>query len=218
MEEISEYQEIENGTNKDHYARDCGKKGIYSISKRTFDFVGSLILTIILLPLFFIIAVIIKLQDGGPVIFRQERLGINKARFTIYKFRSMRLDAEAKGPKWAEENDDRLLKCGAFLRKYHLDELPQLLNILKGDMSFVGPRPERAYFYNEFKKTIHGFDQRLMVKPGLTGLAQVNGGYDITPKIKYLYDKIYISKRSVGLDFLILIKTIYVVCRGIGGR
>lgn len=119
---------------------------------------------------------------AGRPDFKQERLGINGKPFMIYKFRSMRLDAEENGPQWADEQDPRCTHFGQILRRTRLDELPQLYNILRGDMSFVGPRPERAYFYREFEKYIPGFSNRLLVTPGLTGYAQVNGGYSLKPE------------------------------------
>jgi len=123
----------------------------------------------------------------------------------------MYIDAEKNGLQWAEVNDPRVTRVGRFLRNTHLDELPQLFNILAGQMSFIGPRPERAEFYEVFEQYIGGFSQRLLVKPGLTGLAQVNGGYNIGPEEKIVYDIEYIKKRSLKLDIQILFKTIIVV-------
>ena len=134
-----------------------------------------------------IIALVIMIDSPGSPIYIQERLGKNGKPFRMYKFRSMRLDAEDNGPKWADLKDERCTKVGYVLRKCHLDELPQLFNILKNDMSFVGPRPERACFYDKFETYIKGFSNRLEVMPGLTGYAQVNGGYDLTPEEKILY-------------------------------
>ena len=128
------------------------------------------------------------------------------------------IDAEANGPKWASENDARCTRFGRFLRKTHLDELPQLWNILKGDMSFVGPRPERVCFYIEFETYIHGFRNRLAVTPGLTGLAQVNGGYDLPPEKKIIWDMKYIKEQSLLLDFKIILKTLLCVFKRTGAR
>lgn len=138
--------------------------------------------------------------------------------FMIYKFRSMRLDAEENGPQWADEQDPRCTRFGQILRRTRLDELPQFYNILRGDMSFVGPRPERAYFYGEFEKYIPGFSNRLIVVPGLTGHAQVNGGYSLKPEEKIIYDMEYIEKRSIWMDLACIGKTIRVVLCGAGAR
>lgn len=165
-----------------------------------------------------IIALIITLDSPGPPIFKQERLGLHGKPFMIYKFRSMRLDAEENGPQWAEEQDSRCTSFGQILRRTRLDELPQFYNILRGDMSFVGPRPERAYFYGEFEKYIPGFSNRLMVVPGLTGHAQVNGGYSLKPEEKIIYDMEYIEKRSIWMDLACIGKTIRVVLCGVGAR
>ena len=136
----------------------------------------------------------------------------------LYKFRSMRIDAEVNGPQWAEKNDHRATKLGEILRKTRLDELPQLWNILVGDMSFVGPRPEREYFYNIFETYIPNFGERMLVRPGLTGWAQVNGGYDLGPEEKIVYDLEYIQKRSFGMDMMCLIKTVKLVFTHEGAR
>ena len=134
------------------------------------------------------------------------------------KFRSMRLDAEENGPQWADKDDPRCTHLGRVLRKSRLDELPQLWNILKGDMSFVGPRPERKCFYDEFETYIHGFHNRLIVKPGLTGWAQVNGGYDLKPEEKIVYDMEYIQSCSIGMDLKCLLKTVRLVFTHVGAR
>lgn len=134
------------------------------------------------------------------------------------KFRSMCQDAERDGPRWADADDGRCTRFGAFLRRTRLDELPQIWNILKGDMSFVGPRPERACFYRLFEEYIVGFSNRLAVTPGLTGYAQVNGGYDLKPEEKIVYDMEYIEHRSVWMDLLCILKTIRVVFCGDGAR
>lgn len=183
----------------------------YLFAKRLFDVLVSLIAGVILLIPMCIIALLIRLDSKGPAIFRQERLGKNGKRFVMYKFRSMYEDAEADGPQWAEKDDARCTPVGAKLRQLHLDELPQLWNILKGDMSFVGPRPERPCFYDEFETYIPGFRDRLLVKPGLTGHAQVNGGYDLLPEEKIVYDMEYIRERSIRMDLQCLLKTVLVV-------
>ena len=190
----------------------------YLVFKRCFDFTFALLALIVLAVPMGIIAAIIALDSPGGPIYRQERLGKDGKPFLICKFRSMRTDAEKDGPKWAERSDDRCTRFGALLRKTRLDELPQLWNILRGDMSFVGPRPERAYFYRKFEEYIPGFSNRLMVTPGLTGHAQVNGGYSLKPEEKIVYDMEYIEKRSVRMDLKCIIKTICVVLCGDGAR
>lgn len=166
------------------------QKKLYLITKRAFDIVCSFLGLLILAIPMIIIALIITLDSPGPPIFKQERLGLHGKPFMIYKFRSMRLDAEENGPQWADEQDPRCTHFGQILRRTRLDELPQFYNILRGDMSFVGPRPERAYFYGEFEKYIPGFSNRLMVVPGLTGHAQVNTfnfGFAVKSLIIYLW-------------------------------
>ncbi len=184
----------------------------YAFFKRFLDIVASgFALFILLLPMA-VIALIIKLTSKGPVFYSQERLGLNGKKFNVVKFRSMRVDAEVGGAQWSAGDDDpRITPFGSFLRKSRLDELPQLWCIFVGDMSLVGPRPEREVFYNEFEKYIHGFHERLKVTPGLTGLAQVNGGYDLKPEEKILLDVEYIKKRSFWLDIKIIFKTVAVV-------
>lgn len=190
----------------------------YRFLKRTSDFtVAALALVVLAIPML-VIALWIRLDSKGPAIFRQERLGKGGKPFTMYKFRSMRLDAEADGPQWAQRDDDRCTKLGQKLRKTRVDELPQLFNILLGDMSFVGPRPERSCFYDLFETYIPGFRNRLLVKPGLTGHAQVNGGYDLKPEEKILYDMEYIRSRGVGMDLQCILKTVQVVFTHDGAR
>ena len=190
----------------------------YLLVKRTLDVIASVALLVLLAIPMAAIALLVRLDSPGPALFRQERLGIGGRPFTIVKYRSMQLDAESEGPQWAERDDRRCTRLGRMLRKTRLDELPQLWNILIGDMSFVGPRPERAYFYREFEKHIHGFRYRLLVVPGLTGLAQVNGGYDLKPEEKILYDMRYIESRSIGVDLLCVFKTIRLVFTHEGAR
>lgn len=194
------------------------QKKLYLITKRAFDIVCSFLGLLILAIPMIIIALIITLDSPGSPIFKQERLGLHGKPFMIYKFRSMRLDAEENGPQWADEQDPRCTHFGQILRRTRLDELPQFYNILRGDMSFVGPRPERAYFYGEFEKYIPGFSNRLMVVPGLTGHAQVNGGYSLKPEEKIIYDMEYIEKRSIWMDLACIAKTIRVVLCGAGAR
>ena len=158
------------------------------------------------------IAVVVKVTSPGPVLFRQRRVGLNGRQFTILKFRSMCADAEKAGAKWSDgDNDARITPIGHVLRKFRLDELPQLLCILAGTMSLVGPRPELDVFYREFEKHVHGFSERLRVKLGLTGWAQINGGYDLAPQEKVKKDIEYIRNRSAWLDIKIIIKTVGIV-------
>ena len=190
----------------------------FAFLKRLSDILVSLLVaTLGLLPML-IIALCIKIDSRGPVIFKQERLGKDGKSFTMYKFRSMRVDAEADGPKWADKEDDRCTKVGAFLRKTRLDELPQFWNILKGEMSLVGPRPERPFFYDEFETYIHGFRNRLVVRPGLTGWAQVSGGYDLKPEEKIVYDMEYIANMSVRMDLRCMVRTLRLVFTHEGAR
>lgn len=190
----------------------------YLACKRAFDIVGAVLAGVLLLLPMLVISVIILVDSKGPVFFCQERLGKDGKPFVIYKFRSMRIDAECDGPQWAKADDDRCTPFGRVLRKCRLDELPQVINILKGDMSFVGPRPERPCFYAEFETYIHGFSNRLDVTPGLTGLAQVNGGYELAPEQKIIYDMEYIRTRSFWLDIKLIFKTVKLVFTHEGAR
>jgi len=177
-------------------------------AKRAMDIVLSLIALPFLLPFMAVIAAAVKLYDGGPAIYKQERLTINGKRFYVLKFRSMIVDAEKDGvARLAADSDSRITPVGAFIRKCRLDELPQIFNILKGDMSFVGPRPERPELAEEFEKTMQEFSFRLTVKAGLTGYAQIMGKYDTTPYDKLKMDLMYIEKCSVMNDLKILLMT-----------
>ncbi len=177
-------------------------------AKRTMDIILSLIALPFLLPFMAVIAAAVKLYDGGPAIYKQERLTINGKRFYVLKFRSMIVDAEKDGvARLAADSDSRITPVGAFIRKCRLDELPQIFNIIKGDMSFVGPRPERPELAEEFEKTMQEFSFRLTVKAGLTGYAQIMGKYDTTPYDKLKMDLMYIEKCSVMNDLKILLMT-----------
>lgn len=164
------------------------------------------------------IAFAICMDSPGNPIFSQVRLGKNQVPFKIYKFRSMRLDAEKDGAQWAANEDPRVTHVGRFLRKSRIDELPQLFNILMGQMSFVGPRPERPEFYDFFDTYIVGFRQRTKVIPGLTGHAQVHGGYDLKPEEKIIYDVEYMKNRSWSMDLYCILNTIVVVFNHKGAR
>ena len=188
-------------------------KTIFIFIKRILDIVLSLMLILILSPIFLVIAILIKITSNGPILFRHTRISLNDTEFTIYKFRSMYTDAEKNGAVWTENNkeDLRITPLGRFIRKTHLDEIPQLVNILKGNISFVGPRPERPEFVSELRKDILYYDLRHSVKSGLTGWAQVNYKYgssveDAREKLKY--DFYYIKNRNTFFDLLIILKTV----------
>ena len=185
---------------------------LYDALKRLFDFAASLIALPVLLVPMLVIAALVRISSPGPVIYRQERLGLNGKPFEILKFRTMRDHAEEGGAQWCDGEDDaRVTRVGRTLRKYHLDELPQLLCTLCGAMTLVGPRPERACFYEAFEEHVHGFSERLRVKPGITGLAQVEGGSALAPHEKVALDVKYIKNRSLGLDLRILFKTVQIL-------
>ena len=190
----------------------------YENIKSSIEFILSLLLLIITVPICILACIAIYVELRVNPIYIQKRVGLNGRVFKIYKLRSMYIDAEKDGPKWASENDERITKVGRIIRKTRIDELPQLVNILKRDMSFIGPRPERPEFIKEFIKYIPDFNDRLLVKPGITGWAQVNGGYSLTPKEKLEFDKYYIKNRGFKLDLLILIKTIIVIFTRNGAR
>ena len=190
----------------------------YENIKSSIELIFSLLLLIIAVPICILACIAIYVELRVNPIYTQKRVGLNGRVFKIYKLRSMYIDAEKDGPKWASENDERITKVGRIIRKTRIDELPQLVNILKRDMSFIGPRPERPEFIKEFIKYIPAFNDRLLVKPGITGWAQVNGGYSLTPKEKLEFDKYYIKNRGFKLDLLILIKTIIVIFTRHGAR
>lgn len=194
------------------------RKFLYNFIKRAFDIIASLMALTILAAPIIIIAVLVKIDSPGGIIYKQERLTKNGKPFMLYKFRTMCQDAEKDGAKWADENDSRVTRVGHYLRAFRLDEILQFVNSLKGDISIVGPRPEREIFHNEFCKDIENWDKRLLVKGGITGLAQVSGGYDLSASEKLVYDLEYIEKRSLWLDFVILCKTVLVVLNHNGAR
>ncbi|GGA45539.1 capsular polysaccharide biosynthesis protein [Kroppenstedtia guangzhouensis] len=190
----------------------------YPLFKRGFEVVFSIALLIFILPVLVLTAIAIRLESKGPIFYSQERVGLNGSRFHVFKLRSMRIDAEKNGPQWATKNDPRVTRVGKFIRKTRIDEVPQLINVLRGDMSLIGPRPERHVFTEKFSREIPGFKQRLSVKPGLTGWAQVNGGYEATPEEKFQMDMYYIRSQSFALDMKILWRTVWVVLSGSGAR
>jgi lipopolysaccharide/colanic/teichoic acid biosynthesis glycosyltransferase len=218
------------------------------VAKRFFDICVSSIALVLLSPLMIAAAVVVKLDSRGPVFFEQERIGLNRRKgnrrsgnadagpdlqggperrksinpgrpFRIYKFRTMVQDAERDVPTLACENDPRITRSGRLMRKARIDEIPQFINVIKGDMSIIGPRPERSFFINQVKSEMPEFTMRLMVKPGITGLAQVEHGYTKTVgemKGKLFYDLKYIANLSLAQEIKILFKTFYVVVTGKG--
>jgi lipopolysaccharide/colanic/teichoic acid biosynthesis glycosyltransferase len=217
-------------------------------AKRVFDIFAASLALLILSPVFLIAALLIKLETGGSVFFAQERIGINRRRidrrgsrreissdrrrrgerrrnihagqpFHIYKFRTMVEDAEKFGPVLASDNDPRITRVGRLFRKARIDEIPQFINVLKGNMSIIGPRPERSFFINQVRREVPDFAVRLSVKPGITGLAQVENGYTQTlerMKEKLFYDLKYINELSLLQEIKILFKTVFVVATGKG--
>ncbi len=181
--------------------------------KRLTDIVFSSAAILIGLIPMLLIALLVKLYDGGPVFYTQDRLTIGGKPFTIYKFRSMRTDSEAEGARLASRNDSRITPIGKVLRNLHLDELPQLFNVFKGDMSLVGPRPERLSIMEKYEKSIPEFHYRLKVKAGLTGYAQVYGKYNTTPYDKLKLDLYYIENYSLVLDFKLMLMTVKIFCQ-----
>ncbi len=189
--------------------------------KRIIDVLFGTFLGICSLPICLLAAIAIKLDDRGPVFYSQERIGLYGKPFTVYKFRTMRTDAEKYGAQWATKKDPRITRIGHFLRKTRIDELPQILCVLKGDMSMVGPRPERAVFIGKLREQIPFYISRLKMKPGLTGWAQVCHHYDTSiedVQIKLQYDMYYYENMSLLLDFQILVRTVYVVLTGKGAQ
>ncbi len=186
------------------------KRKEYDILQRTIDVTVSLILLIILSPLFLIIAFLIILTNGTPIIYKQRRTGKDNQPFDLIKFRTMSKDAEKNGAQFAKIYDQRVIPLGRFLRGWYLDELPQLINILKGEMSFVGPRPERPEFINEFSRNIKFYNLRSLIQPGLTGWAQLHYHYADSieaTREKLSYDLYYLKNRSIVLDSIIILKT-----------
>ena len=190
----------------------------YRFVKRTFDICSCSVALILLAIPMAVIALKIKKESAGPVIYAQRRVGKGGRVFELYKFRSMYQDAEVHGARWAKDEDPRVTPFGRFLRNKRLDEIPQFWNVVRGDMSLIGPRPERPAFHKVFCERIHGWEQRVMVKPGITGLAQVEGGYDLLPKEKARIDIAYIESRSLRLDLGIVFRTIRTMISGEGAR
>ena len=195
---------------------------LYDAWKRLFDILASLALLTLAVPIMLLLSLIVRLSSPGPAIYCQRRLTTGRRVFTIFKFRTMVSDAETgSGAVWASKNDCRVTKIGKFMRKTRLDELPQLINVLIGDMSLIGPRPERPEIAADLQKEFPNFMRRCEVPAGLTGLAQVSSGYADSVdsyKDKLKHDLIYVDNRSIILDFKILLKTVLVVLTGDGAR
>ena len=198
------------------------RSALTAFLKRTIDLACSLLGLVLSSPLMVVVAIAIRLDSKGPVIYRQARVGLRGRVFDVLKFRSMRIDAEAaNGAQWASERDPRVTRVGQFLRKYRLDELPQFVNVIRGEMSFVGPRPERPVFVEQLRKEISYYDERHTVRPGLTGWAQVQYQYgasveDAARKLEY--DLFYLKNMSILFDCAIIFKTVGIVLTGHGGR
>ncbi len=189
--------------------------------KRGFDLVLSTAMLILVLPVMLLTALAIRLDSEGPVFYRQERVGLHGKTFMLLKFRSMRVDAEAAGPAWAAAQDPRVTRIGGFLRRARIDELPQLINVLRGEMSLIGPRPERPHFVAQLAAAIPRYHDRSFVKPGITGWAQVNFPYGASiedARMKLAYDLYYVARRNLFLDLLILISTVRVILFREGAR
>lgn len=190
----------------------------YRFVKRAFDVCSCSVALVLLAIPMAVIALKIRRESPGPAIYAQRRVGLNGRVFNLYKFRSMYQDAEIRGAQWAKDEDPRVTPLGRFLRNKRLDEIPQFWNVVKGDMSLIGPRPERPAFHEVFCERISGWEQRVMVKPGITGLAQVEGGYDLLPKEKARIDIAYIESRCLKLDLGIVFRTIRTMISGEGAR
>lgn len=185
------------------------------VVKRGIDIIFSTLVLLLFTPLMLLISIIIKIDSEGPVLYKQERVGYKDRIYNVYKFRSMYKGAELEtGPILARRNDERITRVGNFLRKLHLDEVPQFFNILKGEMSLVGPRPERPVFVEDFKHNIPGYHRRFVVKPGITGLAQLYGGYETSAENKLKYDLAYINNWSLSEDLNIFFMSTEIILRG----
>jgi sugar transferase (PEP-CTERM system associated) len=205
------------------FSEGYAKGGSRAIAKRFFDILASLMLLLVAWPVMLATMVAVGLEDGfdAPVFYKQTRVGENDVNFEVLKFRSMKVDAEKNGVQWAKEGDDRITKVGHFIRKYRIDELPQIVNVLYGDMSFVGPRPERPEFVKNFNASIPFYRERHRVKPGITGWAQLRypygaNEYDALQKLQY--DLYYVKNLSIFLDLTIIIHTVEIILWGKGSR
>ena len=195
-----------------------GMNVVERMIKRSFDMFCSFFGLVVLSPVFLIVYISLRLQNDGSVIFKQERIGYKGKPFNIYKFRTMRTDSESNGtPQLAAKGDERLTSVGKFLREHHLDELPQLFNVFIGDMSFVGPRPERKYFIDMIRKENPNYDYIYLMRPGLTSLATIYNGYTDTMEkmlIRLDMDLEYLQKRSLWYDLKIIITTVLYIITG----
>ena len=203
------------------HALNVANRGISAALKRILDLLVALVLVVVSAPLMLLTAMAVKLTSPGAVFYRQQRVGEHGRVFTCVKFRSMRDDAETDGAVWAEEEDPRTTRVGRYLRRYRIDELPQLWNVLRGEMTMVGPRPERPEFVRQLVDAVPFYSPRHLTKPGLTGWAQVSAGYAATlddARLKLSYDLYYLKHRGLALDLAILLRTIGVVLRGTGAR
>jgi exopolysaccharide biosynthesis polyprenyl glycosylphosphotransferase len=186
-----------------------------------FDLGFALVGLIVTIPIILFTAIAIRIESPGPIFYLQRRVGMDGKDFKVIKFRSMRQDAEKDGPKWATENDPRITRVGRVIRKLRIDELPQFINVIKNDMSFVGPRPERRYFVDQLEKAIPFYALRMHAKPGITGWAQINYPYGDTfedAKEKLKFELFYMKHRSMWLDLVIIFQTIKVAIKGRGSQ
>ncbi len=212
-----QYKVVNRKTESSHVVRRMGR--IQMFLKRSVDIVCALLGLILLSPVFLVIYITLLLQCDGKVIFKQERIGYKGRPFQIYKFRTMHMDAESNGQQLAEKNDDRLTRAGRFLRMHHLDELPQFWNVLKGDMSMVGPRPERQYFIDKIMKEDSRYRCLYQVRPGVTSEATLYNGYTYTlDKMleRLSMDLRYVETATLLSDFSIMFKTIRIIVMGDG--
>ena len=203
------------------FSKGFKKSFILRIFKRCTDFFLSLSMLIMLSPLIILTSILIKIESKGDVLFSQERVGQNRVPYNVYKFRSMVTDAEKDGPVWAKTDDDRITQVGKYIRKWRIDEIPQLWNVMIGEMSFVGPRPEREHFVKKLETIIPYYSQRFTAKPGLTGWAQVSYGYGATVDDaveKLNYDLFYIKNMSIPMDLTVIFRTVKTVLFGEGAR
>jgi sugar transferase (PEP-CTERM system associated) len=193
----------------------------YDFAKRFVDILVSAVGLLVLLPFFLLIAMLIKFDSRGPVMYRQFRVGIRGRPFVIWKFRSMKQDAESLGPQWAQTEDPRITRVGRLLRRSRIDELPQLINVLRGEMSLVGPRPERPMFVQDLRTVIPYYDLRHTVRPGITGWAQIKFRYGASAEdahMKFQYDLYYVKRLSFLLDVRVLVQTMRVMLLGEGAQ
>jgi sugar transferase (PEP-CTERM system associated) len=198
-----------------------GRGSLRGLVRRTFDIVVSGIVLVMTLPITIPTALLVILESKGPIFYRQERVGLRGKPFMVLKFRSMATDAEKDGPRWAAKNDARVTRVGNFIRKVRIDEIPQVINVLRGDMAFVGPRPERPVFVDSLAKKIPFYNERHVIKPGITGWAQINYPYGATEhdaKMKLSYDLYHIKNGSLFLDIIIMMQSIKVVIWNAGAR